>query len=71
MLKCAIFADYLDFEKGCFYLNTMACKRRKKNMGFLHFCLRINKKSNPCVFWLSMVKRAKMQLSWITMSYFP
>ena len=26
-------------------------------------------KSNPCVFRLSMVNRAKMQLSWITMSY--
>ena len=37
MLKCAIFADYLDFEKGCFYLNTMACKRRKKKHGFLAF----------------------------------
>ena len=28
-------------------------------------------KSNPCAFRLSMVKRAKMQLSWITMNYFP
>ena len=39
MLKCAIFADFLDFENGCCYLNTIAHKRRK-NMGFVHFCLR-------------------------------
>ena len=39
MLKCAILADFLDFENGCCYLNTVARKRRK-NMGFLHFCLR-------------------------------
>ena len=29
MLKCAILADFLDFEKGCCYLNTFARKRRK------------------------------------------
>ena len=29
MLKCAIFADFLDFENGCCYLNTIACKKRK------------------------------------------
>ena len=29
MLKCAIFADFLDFEIGCCYLNTVACKGRK------------------------------------------
>ena len=40
MLKCAIFADFLDFENGCCYLNTIACKIKKKNTGFLHFCLR-------------------------------
>ena len=28
-LKCAIFADFLDFENCCCYLNTIACKRRK------------------------------------------
>ena len=40
MLKRAILADFLDFENGCCYLNTIARKRRKKHMGFLHFCLR-------------------------------
>ena len=34
------FANFFDFEKSCCYLNTIARKRRKKNMGFLHFCLR-------------------------------
>ena len=29
MLKCAILADFLDFENGCCYLNTIARKRRK------------------------------------------
>ena len=29
MLKCAIFADFLDFENGCCYLNIIARKRRK------------------------------------------
>ena len=38
MLKCAIFADFLDFENGCCYLNIIARKRRKKH-GFLAFLL--------------------------------
>ena len=29
MLKCAIFADFLYFENGCCYLNTIAGYRRK------------------------------------------
>ena len=29
MLKCAILADFLDFENGCCYLDTIARKRRK------------------------------------------
>ena len=29
MFKCAIFADFLDFENGCCCLNTIACWRRK------------------------------------------
>ena len=29
MLKCAILADFLDFENGCCYLNTIARKRGK------------------------------------------
>ena len=33
------FADFFDFEKGCCYLNTLA-RKKKTNMGFLHFCLR-------------------------------
>ena len=40
MLKCAFLADVLDFENGCCYLNTIACKRGKKHMGFLHFYFR-------------------------------
>ena len=40
MLQCSIFADFLDFENSCCYLNTIARKRKKKHMGFLHFCLR-------------------------------
>ena len=34
-----IFADFLDFENGCCYLNTIARKRRKTN-GFLAFLLK-------------------------------
>ena len=40
MLKCVLFADFLDFKNGCCYLNTIARKRRKKHMVFLHFFLR-------------------------------
>ena len=40
MLKCAILADFLDFENGCCYLNTIARKRRKTH-GFLAFLLKI------------------------------
>ena len=29
MLKCDIFANFLDFENDCYYLNTIACKRTK------------------------------------------
>ena len=36
-LKCAIFADILDLENGCSYLNTIASKKRKKKHGFLVF----------------------------------
>ena len=39
MLKCAIFADFLDFENGCCYLNTIAHKIRKTH-GFLAFLLK-------------------------------
>ena len=39
MLKCAIFANFLDFENGCCYLNTIARKRRKTH-GFLAFLLK-------------------------------
>ena len=39
MLKYAIMADFLDFENGCCYLNTIA-RKRGKNTGFWHFCLR-------------------------------
>ena len=38
MLKCAIFAVFVEFENGCCYLNTIAHKRRKKHglLAFLH-----------------------------------
>ena len=39
MLKCSIFADFIDFENGCCYLNTIAHKRRKTH-GFLAFLLK-------------------------------
>ena len=39
MLKCAIFANFLDFENGCCYLNTIACMRRK-TQGFLAILLK-------------------------------
>ena len=39
MLKCAIFADFLDFENGCCYLNTTA-RWRGKTHGFLAFLLK-------------------------------
>ena len=32
MLKCVIFADFLDFENGCCYLNTIARKKRKNTL---------------------------------------
>ena len=37
MLKCAIFADFLDFENGCCYLNTIARKRRKNTWVYCIF----------------------------------
>ena len=39
MLQCSIFADFLDFENSCCYLNTIARKRRKTH-GFLAFLLK-------------------------------
>ena len=39
MLKCAIFADFLDFENGCCHLNTIARKIRKTH-GFHAFLLK-------------------------------
>ena len=38
MLKCAIFADSLDFENGCCYLNHLYT-REEKTHRFLAFCL--------------------------------
>ena len=38
-VKCAILANFLDFENGCGYLNTIARKRRKTH-GFLAFLLK-------------------------------
>ena len=40
MLKCAFLADFLDFENGCCYLNTIARKRGKTH-GFLAYFLTI------------------------------
>ena len=39
MLKCGNSADFLYFENGCCYLNTIARKRRKTH-GFLAFLLK-------------------------------
>ena len=39
MLKCAIFADFLDFENDSCYLNTIAHKIRKTH-GFLALLLK-------------------------------
>ena len=60
MLKCALLADFLDFENGCCYLNTIARKRGKKTRVFLAFLLKnrhnfIGSKTslnarNPCGF---------------------
>ena len=48
MLKCAIFADFLDFENGCCYLNTIACKKRKNTrvscifLKIIHYFIGLN-----------------------------
>ena len=39
MLTCGILAEFIDFENGCCYLNTIARKRRK-TYGFLAFLLK-------------------------------
>ena len=39
MFKCAILADFLDFETVAAIL-TQLHAREEKHMGFLHFCLR-------------------------------
>ena len=40
MLKSAIFTDFLDFENGCCYLNTIS-RRRGRTNGFLAFLLKL------------------------------
>ena len=62
MLKCAILADFLDFENGCCCLNTIACMRRKKHTGFLHFCLRpyITYDLNTSLSYIRMVMGEKL-----------
>ena len=37
---CPFFANFLDFENRCCYLNIIARKRKKTHMSFLHFYLR-------------------------------
>ena len=61
MLKCAILADFLDFENGCCYLYTIARKRRKTH-GFLHFCLRTYYfiGLNTSLSYIRMVKGEKL-----------
>ena len=36
MLKCAIFADFIDFENGCCYLKQLHTREENKH-GFLAF----------------------------------
>ena len=40
MLKCTILADFLYFENGCCYLNTIAHKRRKNTWVFFAFYIK-------------------------------
>ena len=48
MLKCAIFADFLDFENGCCYLKTIAHKIRKTH-GWLVGFVALRPKSTAMV----------------------
>ena len=59
MLKCAIFANFLDFVNGCCYLNTIARKKGKKHMGFLHFCLR-----SYITYWFKYIDCFTLGWSW-------
>ena len=62
MLKCAIFADFLDFKNGCCYLNTIARKKRKTH-GFLAFLLKIVHYViglNTSLFYIRMVMPEKI-----------
>ena len=40
MFKCAILADFLDFENGLLLPKHNCTQKKKKHMGFLHFYLR-------------------------------
>ena len=60
------FADFLDFENGCYYLNTIARKRRKKTHGFLAFLLKIVHYViglNTSLFYIRMVMGEKLCLN--------
>ena len=62
MFKCAIFADFLDFENGCCYLNTIARKRRKNTL-VLAFLLKIEHYFiglNTSLFYIRMVMGEKL-----------
>ena len=62
MLKCAIFADFLDFENGYCYLNTIAHTIRKTHV-FLAFLLKIIHYFiglNTSLSYIRMVKGEKL-----------
>ena len=48
MLKCAILADFLDFENGCCYPKTIARKKGKNTwvfaflLKFIHYLIGLN-----------------------------
>ena len=65
MFKCAILADFLDFENGCCYLNTIA-RKRGKTYGFLAFFLKIIHNFiglNTSLSYIKMVMREKLCLN--------
>ena len=65
MFKCAILADFLDFENGCCYLKTIARKRRKTH-GFLAFLLKnihYFNDLNPSLSYIWMVMGEKLCLN--------
>ena len=65
MLKSAILADFVDFENGCCYLNTIARKRRKNTwvscilLKNIHYFIGLNTSSS----YIRMVMGEKLCLN--------